>query len=364
MPPKKNKDTTSAQTRPTPQTEEPFDQEISPTMENTQDSLQALQDRIASLERLLQSQTRPEQPPQQTFVAPQPAPVKVKLKEPKVFTTDMDIRFWILDIEDNLRERNIPETSKVTYVTSYLDDPIRQRVQRLQIKQDIHVENWAVLKVWLKDNYATSNPTLQAELKISNLYMKPRQTVLDFITEFEALTAEIEWNDAAICHAFRTKLRPDILKQINQAYFNTWPETFAKWKSAAANAESHLAMTRQVLNTQDKRLRFDTPRDAYRIRDPSPARPLRTQKNPDISEQEHWKRYHEGSCTWCGKQGHWFKSCRLRTPTPDTENNKYKNRNDYRSPPPPSRKRQPETRSRTASPAPSPKNSKTRSPGA
>lgn len=153
--------------------------------------------------------------------------LKAKLKKPQVFDTLSDIRFWLMDIEDNIHEGHImTETGKITYAISYLALIIWQRIQRLQLKQDDHVQLWPVLKVWLKDNYSCFNPTLKAELKLHNLHMWTNQSIIEFITEFEIIILNLDWNDAAVSSAFWQHLFSEIVQQIHNAYFNSWSETF------------------------------------------------------------------------------------------------------------------------------------------
>lgn len=48
-------------------------------------------------------------------------PTRVKPKEPDVYDGPTDIRFWLMDIDDQLRERLISGAlSQVTYAISYL----------------------------------------------------------------------------------------------------------------------------------------------------------------------------------------------------------------------------------------------------
>ncbi|OJD09367.1 hypothetical protein ACJ73_10374, partial [Blastomyces percursus] len=242
--------------------------------------------------RLEALEERPPSAPPAASPAPQPG--KVKLREPDVFDGSTDIRFWLLDMDDNIRERLITtDTSKIAFVVSYLAPKIRQRVQRMQLDHDMHVASWEVLKVWLCDNYRETNTALTAELRMNSLRMQYSQRAIDFIADFETLAADLRWNDPAICSMFRTKLTAPILRQINQAYFNAWPATFADWKKAVITAESHIAMSKQLI-PNNKHVKFDLTRDTRerdsslmnnRARSRSPERsPRGTNKNPDITD--------------------------------------------------------------------------------
>ncbi|OJD12376.1 hypothetical protein ACJ73_09364 [Blastomyces percursus] len=94
-------------------------------------------------------------------------------------------------MDDNIRYRLIiTDTSKIAFVVSYmyLAPKIRQRVQRMQIDNDMHVATWEVLKVWLCDSYRETNAALTAELRMNSLRMQYNQRAIDFIADFETLT--------------------------------------------------------------------------------------------------------------------------------------------------------------------------------
>ncbi|PGH12039.1 hypothetical protein AJ79_04548 [Helicocarpus griseus UAMH5409] len=282
------------------------------------DDNRALMERLETLETANGENT---QPTPAAASGPQ-ITQKVKLREPDVFEGNTDIRFWILDIDDNIRERLITsDSSKIAFGISYLTQKIRQRVQRMQIDKDVHVSSWEVLKVWLLDNYGETNSGLNAEIRMNDLQMKYNQKATDFITDFETIAADLKWNDPALCATFRSKLTAPILKQINQAYFNSWPESFSAWKKAVLTAESHISMTKQLLPTYaNRQVRFDGIRSDNVTRDNTALNsgrgrsrsPRGSNRNPDISDTEYWRRQRDGSCTWCAKRGHWASECRTR----------------------------------------------------
>lgn len=213
--------------------------------------LRELQSRVNALETQLQALSAV---PNVTVIR---APVEVKLKEPDVFNGTTDIRFWALDMENNIRERRVPEESQVSYVVSYLAPSIKQRAQRLQLDNDDHVSCWPVLKVWLKDNYGLANPEATAEANLDELVMRSGQTVLGFITEFEYTVADLKWNGAALCSAFRQRLHPRIMEKVNQDFFKPWPANLTAWKKAAQQAKSQIRMTQQL--TQPKPTKGPSP---------------------------------------------------------------------------------------------------------
>ena len=218
-----------------------------------------------------------------------------------------------MNIENNIHENHImTETDKIIYAISYLTLIIQQRIQRLQLKQDNHVQLWPVLKVWFKNNYSCFNLTLEAELKLHNLHMWTNQSITEFITKFEIIILDLDWNDAAVSSAFQQHLFSEIVQQIHNAYFNSWSETFTVWWEAAIWAASHIEVDHQLFNTerQSQRVQFEKRNNIrYCSQDHSQKRIICIKKNSDIFNNKFWRHYHDNVCTWCDNLDYWHHNC-------------------------------------------------------
>ena len=239
--------------------------------------------------------------------------LKTKLKKSQIFDTSFNIHFWLMNIENNIHKNHITtETDKIIYAISYLVFIIWQRIQCLQLKQDNHVQSWSVLKVWLKNNYSCLNLTLEAELKLHNLHMQTNQSIIKFITEFEIIILNLNWNNAAVSSAFQQCLFSEIVQQIHNVYFNSWSKTFIIWQKAAIWAASHIKVDHQLFNTerQSWRVQFEKRNNIrYHFQDCSQKRIICIKKNSDISDNKFWRHYHNNVCTWCSNLDHWHCNC-------------------------------------------------------
>lgn len=107
-------------------------------------------------------------------------------------------------------------------------------------------EDWETLQSWLLENYLVGDVKLDAELKMDRIRMRWNESVQDFINRFETLVTDLSWNDAAVCYAFRKKLTPEVLDRVHQASAEL-PDTFASFKRAAQQAESHIKIGKRTM---------------------------------------------------------------------------------------------------------------------
>ena len=121
-----------------------------------------------------------------------------------------------------------------------------------QRKKDIHNNSSPsnpAMKVFspaTNKNYSVGDVKLDAELKMDRIHMRWNESVQDFINRFETLVMDLSWNDAAVCHEFRKKLTPEVLQRLHQASTEL-PETFAAFKRAAQQAESHIKIGKRTM---------------------------------------------------------------------------------------------------------------------
>ena len=258
---------------------------------------------------------------------------KIKCAPPSIFTgPPMDVRLWIIDLNDFFNLQAIEGSDiQASTACTYLGAKIKTRTQlmRLSGQRDIF-ENWETLQGWLLENYSVGDVKLDAELKMDRIRMRWNESVQDFINRFETLVTDLSWNDAAVCHAFRKKLTPEILDRVHQASAEL-PDTFASFKRAVQQAESHIKIGKRTMEDREewgrqKRVRFTdqqgqqgTPQRLDFTRtgppqgpqggNPFPISSPNSSKMADITPEERKRRRDNKLCMCCAQPGHWRKTC-------------------------------------------------------
>ena len=257
---------------------------------------------------------------------------KVKGNPPKSFEPENDdIRIWIMDMDDYFRLRQIHDPlMQATCASSYLTDTVRTRTKRLRLSGNTEpFETWINLKDWLVQNYAKPDPTLEATLEMEKIRMRWNESVQTFINRFETVCADLEWNDAAVCAAFRRKLTNDISEACHMLRPEGWPTTFAEFRSLAQRAENHLSIGKRSREDRperpSKRVRFGRNDRRQELQERgqnvgggnAATNPNDTPVNPALKAERRARR-ERGECLACGEKGHFIAVC----PRADSKENK------------------------------------------
>ena len=253
---------------------------------------------------------------------------KVKGNPPPIFNPGNDARLWILEMDDHFHLRNISEPyTQATCARSYFNYKLRARVQRLRLAGLTQpFSDWTRLQAWLLENYGPTDTRLDADLAMDKLVMKYKESVQEFVNRFETVIADLDWNEPAVCAAFRKRLNRDIVDTVHLLHPQGWPTTFASWKRLTQEAENHLKIGKRAREEQEspsrKRVRFDNETDRFS----RPRSPFKERSNnigyDDVNDaemarrKERRRRREENLCLDCGKSGHWTGNPKCTNPQP------------------------------------------------
>ena len=187
---------------------------------------------------------------------------KVKDNFFSLFKSEDDARLWILKMNDHFHLSNISDLyTQVIFARSYFHVSLRKRTQRLRLTDFIELfSDWTKLQTWLLKNYEFTDTRLKIDLTINRLTMWNRETVQQFINRFESVIADLNWNELAVCAAFRKRLNQNIVDTIHLLHSNEWSTIFAHWKKLSQEAENHLKIEKRTREKREyfsrKRVRF------------------------------------------------------------------------------------------------------------
>ncbi|KAF9993485.1 hypothetical protein BGZ80_008131, partial [Entomortierella chlamydospora] len=139
---------------------------------------------------------------------------------------------------------------KVHYALGSIDSPAFSYFSPLLSGEITDTEgiltNYDVFMEVLERLYGNKNKTHTIESKLSNL----RQTgsVSEYITEFQKLSAQVRWNDAALTARFKEGLSPSVKRGL----INCWDTltTLANTQVKALNAYNNLEHMNRTLGNQ------------------------------------------------------------------------------------------------------------------
>ena len=188
---------------------------------------------------------------------------KVKDNLFSLFKSEDDARLWILKMNDHFHLSNISDLyTQVIFARSYFHVSLRKRTQRLRLTNLIEFfSDWTKLQTWLLKNYEFTNTRLKIDLTMNRLIMWNREAVQQFINRFESVIANLNWNEFAVCAAFRKRLNQEIVDTVHLLHSNEWLTIFAHWKKLSQEAENHLKIEKRTREKREyfprKRVRFD-----------------------------------------------------------------------------------------------------------
>ena len=153
-------------------------------------------------------------------------PPKSKVREPNTFdgSTPKKLRTFLAQCRLNFEDRptSFPsERTKVTYALSYLSGTALQWfepaiLEPLSLSADHFMNDYDLFVDELKLNFGPYDPEADAEAAIENLVMKDTQHIVKYIVEFYRLTAEIHWDDKALCRRFYKNLPARLKNEISR----------------------------------------------------------------------------------------------------------------------------------------------------
>ena len=236
----------------------------------------------------------------------------------KVFTSQLKLYFLA-------KKSQFPDyISKITYACSLLREEAFSWFQTLQEDPTSpfpsNFQNYANFEEMLTSHFGDGNTREMAEKNILNL--RQSTSVSEYANKFKLLSAQVDWNDSALCcHFYRglkdrikdeiTKFeRPKILKDlidISIRIDNRLYERFLEKKSPSSEPRYQGSLSPQVF----------IPQASTTVQDPSPMEidNLKKSRFTKLTAEEKERRRRLGLCMYCSGSGHTVATCHVRPKT-------------------------------------------------
>jgi hypothetical protein len=196
---------------------------------------------------------------------------------------------------------NSMDTPAFSYFSPYLSGEV--------VDSDSILNNYSNFLSTLERLYGNKNKTHSIESKLSNL----RQTgsVTEYITEFQKLSAQVQWNDAALTARFKEGLSNNVKRGLISCWdtLTTLADTQAKALIAYQNQE-HLHRTLNTHTPQRRPQPYPRPpaTSTSSTTGPTPMDLDQVRSKKLTREQKDYRRQN-GLCLYCGESGHFADKC-------------------------------------------------------
>ncbi|KAB5588124.1 Retrotransposon-derived protein PEG10 [Ceratobasidium theobromae] len=159
-----------------------------------------------------------------------------------------------------------------------------------------YLQSWEAFRTAFLLNF--DDPAFQ--LKASDELMAITQTssVAEYASRFQALSAQVDWNDGTLMAGFKRGLKPHIRAELTKAtLFDSGNRTFEEWVTVAIKLDNVLYTRLDKTNNYSDRTGNTSNSDL------KPRGVL-------VPEDQKELRRKEGRCIKCGKPGHQARECR------------------------------------------------------
>lgn len=176
------------------------------------------------------------------------------------------------------------------------------------------LRNWATFKTLLKNTFSAVDPSVKAGNEIGSL-KQGNGTVTMYVARFTQLAADLQWNESALMHAFRSGLADDV-KDVMIAHDP--PNTLNDLVTLACRVDARLCERKLERTVPGRRTQFNPP-----VSSSLPPAPAQEQTPMEIdavrrgplSPEERQRRYTNRLCIICGEAGHYKFDCPSRRKT-------------------------------------------------
>ncbi|KAL8290591.1 hypothetical protein RQP46_002849 [Phenoliferia psychrophenolica] len=213
------------------------------------------------------------------------------------------------------------DTSKVTYACSYLDG-IAFSWYENYISKDIEPDwfsDFPHFERELESNFGTINSTAVAERKVQRILMRTSDHLSDYLTKFNSLRNDLDWNESAINFAFKRGLPNRIKDEISRS--DTVPRSFQELTDLCLRIDFQYWDRESERHTEERgpssapqgRMRDPpTPNTHVKVNTFSPMdRNISLDKEGKIPREERERRFKEHLCLYCGEK-HFLIDCTRR----------------------------------------------------
>lgn len=208
-------------------------------------------------------------------------------------------------------------------------------LEHMDKHQDL-LNNYGSFRQLLQETFDEHDRSLLAATRIRKL-RQGSQSVSSYASEFRRLASDLEWNDSALIHQFRSGLNDEVKDML---LHHPYPTSLAEAVSLAIGVGNRLFEHRQEMSQHSsdtrpvpRRPRFGQ-RMSFQTLPPAarPAPPVVDSFGPapmdigimrggPLPNAERQRRIKNGLCRYCGSQDHQLASCPVAPRKPKTEVN-------------------------------------------
>jgi hypothetical protein len=291
----------------------------------------------------------------QTLRHPRDAPQTIpsKVREPDQFDgqDSRKLRAFLVQLAINFQDRPMvfrDDRTKVNYALSYLKGTALEWFEpglfRSGLLEPPWLSSWVSFVHELQTNFGPHDPTGDAEAELERLHMKDNQRITRYMVDFNRISSQLQWGEAALRHQFYRGLparikdeiarvgKPVLLSQLRtlaqsiDARYHERKSEISREHPAPKNRPSSPKPTdHQDKSGPSSKPQEKKPDNAARSGNrPASSKPNATpaSRNPELqgklgkdgklTAEERQRRFDQKLCMFCGGPGHLAANCNKR----------------------------------------------------